>query len=123
MRLGGCIVALALLSGCGGKPSADFEAAKDNATLLVRREGKAADAALAQTVLVDGVPVAKLKVGQTVTVSLKPGQHEIRLECGGGIPAIAADTMLLRAEAGKRYTVRSFVSAASPCQLRLARNA
>ena len=123
MRLGGCIVALALLSGCGGEPSANFEAAKDNATLLLRREGKAADAALAQTVLVDGSPVAKLKVGQTVTVPLKPGQHEIRLECGGGIPAIAADTMLLRAEAGKRYTLRSFVSAASPCQLRLARNA
>ena len=67
--------------------------------------------------------MAKLKVGKTVTVPLKPGQHEIRLECGGGIPASAADTMLLRAEAGKSYTVRSFVSPASPCQLRLARNA
>ena len=99
----------------GARPS-DGEAARDNATIVVKRDPGFTGSALSSILLLDGKRVASIKPGQYLELSLKPGEYLVGVAWSDGMGALetsATREIAIDCKAGKTYYIRMFPQAMS----------
>jgi hypothetical protein len=96
--------------------------AQGPASLSVRRRAAVWGAGPAYTVLLDGQPIAQLGVGETKTLPVPAGTHDVEVRCGGEASGASAKAQVVFG-AGRSYEMDVYQTddtwtKASTCQLR-----
>jgi hypothetical protein len=90
---------------------------RGTATLSVHRRNAVYGSGPAYPVLLDGQAVARLLPGETTTVQVPAGNHEVRVQCVGGTGGAGAATELVFG-AGRSYLMDAYQTSESECVLR-----
>ena len=99
----------------GARPS-DGEAARDNATIIVKKDPGFTGSALSSILLLDGKRLAIIKPGQYLELSLKPAEYVFGVAWSDGMGALETGTtreIAVDCKAGKTYYIRMFPQAMS----------
>jgi hypothetical protein len=110
------IAALSGLTSCGGvQPGRIMAPAVDPAlgpaSLSVHRRTAVWGSGAAYPVLLDGQPVVRLGPGETATVPVPVGSHEVVVLCGGGTPSETSTRTEFMFGAGRSYRLEVYQTA------------